>query len=81
MGDVSLSQSQLGKLNNALTGSVLSYSGNNNIGNMGCKYLSRASLNCINNLWICKSKVMKIRIKLEARDFSISPRRSGVHSR
>jgi hypothetical protein len=57
---------------------VLSYSGENNIGNMGCKYLSRASLNHIEKLWLGKSKVMKAAIILEARECSISARHSGV---
>jgi hypothetical protein len=77
-GDASLSQNQLGKLNYASAGSVLSNSGYNNIGNMGCKYLSRASLNCINYLWIGKSTVMKAIIRLEAKECSISLRRSGA---
>jgi hypothetical protein len=77
-GYASLPQSQLGKLNYASAGSVLSYSGYNNIGNMGCKYLSRASLNCINYLWIGNSKVMKAIIRLEAKECSISPRRGGA---
>jgi hypothetical protein len=57
---------------------VLSYSGFNNIGNMGCKYLSRASLNRIQNFSIGKLKVMKAAIRLKARELSISPRRNGI---
>jgi hypothetical protein len=79
-GDAPPSQSQLGKPNYALSKPMLPNLGDNNIGNMGCKYLSRASLNRIQYLWIRKSKIMKTTIKLEARECSISPRRSGVHS-
>jgi hypothetical protein len=57
---------------------MLSYSDDNNIGSMGCKYLSRASCNSIKNLRIGKIKVMKTRIELEARECSTSPRHNGV---
>jgi hypothetical protein len=68
----------LGKLNYAFSESVLSYSDDNFIGNVGCKYLSRASLNSIKALGIGKSKVMKEIIRLEARECSTSPRHSGT---
>jgi hypothetical protein len=67
------------KLNDASTESALSYSDDNIIGNIGCKYLSRVSFNHIENLCIGKSKVMKVTIRLEAKEHSTSPRRSGVH--
>jgi hypothetical protein len=47
---------------------------------MGCKYLSRASLNHIEYLSLGKSKVMKNETRLEERECSISPRHSGGHS-
>jgi hypothetical protein len=58
--------------------SMNSYLVNNNIGGLGCKYLSRASLSSIQNLWLCKSVAIKWVIMLEARESSTSPKRSGV---
>jgi hypothetical protein len=57
---------------------VFSYSGGNNIGNMGCRYLSRSSLNRIKDLWLSKSKVTKTAIILEVRECCTSPRHSGT---
>jgi hypothetical protein len=52
--------------------------GGNNIGGLGCKYLSRAPLSHIQSLWLYKSVAIKIIIILEAREYSTSPRRSGI---
>jgi hypothetical protein len=71
-------EDQLGKSHSSLPSSMGSYLENNNIGGLGCKYLSRAFFSSIQRLWLGKSVVIKRVIMLEARGYSTSPKRSGI---